>query len=137
MPTDIWTDSDTSYQCVGCTRVCPLYMGCCARVSLTEIRRNPFNYPPEQGPAFLSPLRLCYRIYLTPLLPLSPHLSNVFFPHSRCSSLPLHRAPCPLRFNYHFRLLIFMSPLLHTSPAAIHCISPRACFYLSSSQRIS
>lgn len=96
MPTDIWTDTDISFQCVGCTCVLCTWE-CCARVSPTEIRRNPFNYPPEQGPAFLSPLCLCYRIYLTPSSPVSTSF-HLFSLHSHCSSLPLQRAPVPLDF---------------------------------------
>lgn len=81
-------------------------------------------------------------------MPLPSHLSQtlflrlaIFLLHSLYSSLPLHRALCPLRFlNYHFPLLI-SSPHCSIPLMLWYCIlqipPAPACFYLSPSERIS
>lgn len=136
MPTDIWIDADRSFQCVGCR--CVLYTWDAVPVSLTEIRRNPFNYPPRAGTCFsITTLSLLSHLSDS-LLPLSPHPSIFFSPLALLrSSLPLHRAHCPLRFlNYYFRLLI-SCPIAPYRPSSHTLHIPRPCFYLSSSQKIS
>lgn len=55
----------------------PLYMECCASTSLAEIRSNPFNYPPEPGPAFITTTALLVHLSDS-LLQQSEHVS-IFF----------------------------------------------------------
>lgn len=129
--------TDTSFHCVECRHVC-VNIGWCVWVSQTEIRRKPFNYTPEQGPAFsffITTTSLLF--HWSDSLPLrSPHLSIFFF--CLYSVLPLHRASVPLEFlniTFPFWFHVPIAPYLPIS--LTHYISPRACFYLPSSQRIS
>lgn len=98
--------TETSFHCVGCRHVC-VDIEWCVWVSQTEIRRKPFNYPPEQGPAFsffITTTSLLFH-WSDSLLLRSPHLSIFFFLPLLSSAAP--QGLCPLRvLKYHFPLLI-------------------------------
>lgn len=97
--------TETSFHCVGCRHVC-VDIEWCVWVSQTEIRRKPFNYPPEQGPAFsfFITTSLCCFTDLTPSSS-GLHIFPSFFLPLLSSAAP--QGLCPLRvLKYHFPLLI-------------------------------
>lgn len=125
MPIDMWIDTDRSSQCVGCR--CVLCTWGAVPVSLTEIRGNPFNYPPEPGPAFLSPLCLCYHTYLT-LSFCCLHILPYFFPplHSFAPLCHSTGPPSPKISQLLFSPFDFMSHC--STPPQLSRVFTHPCF---------